>query len=82
MSTTRTTGAEKRKTAGLFDIRAIIGMLLGIYGVVLVIAGLTGSESQLAKTDGFNLNLWTGVGLLVAAAVFGIWTKLRPTVVE
>jgi drug/metabolite transporter (DMT)-like permease len=67
--------------AGLFDIRMIIGLLLGIYGVVLVVTSFFTSQEQLDKADGVDVNLWTGIGLLVAAAVFAAWARLRPIVV-
>jgi len=72
-----------KKTAGAFDIRVIIGGLLGFYGLVLLIVGLFfTSEDDLAKGDGFHVNLWTGIALLVTAAIFIAWARLRPIVVE
>jgi hypothetical protein len=72
----------RRQRAGVFDVRAVIGLLLGIYGVVLTITGLVSTGDQdLAKTDGVNLNLWTGLGLLLASAVFLTWARLRPVLV-
>jgi hypothetical protein len=68
------------KTAGAFDIRNIIGSLLGIYGVVLVLAGLFMDRAE-AKTGGVNANLWTGLALAVASAVFLLWARLRPIIV-
>jgi drug/metabolite transporter (DMT)-like permease len=68
--------------AGLFDIRTIIGLLLAIYGVILVATSFFTSEEQLAKTDGVDLNLWTGIGMVVAAAAFLGWARLRPIVVK
>jgi hypothetical protein len=74
----RTSGRK----AGAFDIRVFIGSLLGIYGVILLLTGLFGtSDADLAKADGLNVNLWTGIGLLVAAALFILWARLRPVVV-
>ncbi len=67
--------------AGLFDIRSIIGLLLGLYGVILVLTSFFTSDEQLAKADGVDVNLWTGLGLLVASAVFVAWARLRPIVV-
>ncbi len=65
-----------------FDIRTIIGALLGIYGLVITVVGLFfTSEDQLAKADGANVNLWTGIGLLVVASGFLLWVRLRPLVV-
>ena len=75
----QSTGAGK-KTAGAFDIRNIIGLLLGTYGVILLLAGLFADKS-LDKTGGVNANLWTGIALAVAAAVFLTWARVKPIVV-
>ena len=72
----------RRQRAGVFDVRMIIGLLLGIYGVVLTVTGLVGtSENDLAKANGVNVNLLTGIALIVAAAVFFVWSRLRPVLV-
>jgi hypothetical protein len=73
------TGAPA-KTAGAFDIRNIIGALLGIYGVILLLAGAL-LDAEEAKTGGVNANLWTGLGLAIAAAAFLVWARLRPIIV-
>lgn len=82
MSDTTTTddSADKPHKAGLFDIRNIIGALMGIYGVILTLAGLLGEHAP-EKTGGINANLWTGLGLLVVGAFFLIWARLKPIVV-
>lgn len=68
--------------AGAFDIRTFIGALLGIYSLVLLGVGWFGtSESELDRAGGINVNLWTGAGLLVAAAILLSWARLRPVVV-
>ena len=68
--------------AGAFDIRIFIAMLIGLYGVVLVAAGLVGtSDDELARADGVNINLWAGLGMIVFAACFLAWARLRPVVV-
>src|SRR6476619_7294003 len=72
---------EKAKVS-LFDIRNIIGALLGIYGVVLVIMSFATSDRQLAKASGVNANLWVGIGLLLFAIFFIVWAVLRPIVVD
>jgi len=72
-----------KKTAGAFDIRMIIAMLIGLYGVVLVITGLVAtSDADLDKADGININLWAGLGMTAVAALFLVWARLRPIVVE
>ena len=63
--------------AGAFDIRNIIGALLGVYGVILALAGLFG-DIEAEKTGDVNANLWTGLGLLVVAAFFLVWARLKP----
>jgi hypothetical protein len=67
--------------AGLFDIRFIIGSLIGLYGLILVLAGLFTSDAQVAKADGLNINLWAGIGMLVVGLGFILWARLRPIVV-
>lgn len=73
---------EKTHKAGAFDVRNFIGALLGIYGLILLPTGLFATdEAALAKADGLNVNIWTGIGLLVAGLVFIAWARLRPVVV-
>jgi LPXTG-motif cell wall-anchored protein len=82
-SSTGTESAPEKKAAGAFDVRNIIGALIGLYGLVLLVMGLIGpSEDDLAKTGGFNANLWVGLGMLVAGLGFILWSRLRPIVVE
>lgn len=71
---------ENKKTAGVFDIRNIIGALLGIYGIALLLAGIF-ADTAAEKTGDINANLWTGLGLAVASATFLTWARVRPTVV-
>ncbi len=68
-------------TAGAFDIRNVIGLLLGIYGLILVPMGLF-ADPAYEKTGGINANLITGIVLLLVAAVFLLWAKFRPIVVD
>ncbi|WP_208971145.1 hypothetical protein [Kineococcus rubinsiae] len=47
--------------------------------MVCLVAGLVSfSAADSAKTGGVNLNLWSGIGMLVLAAVFIVWTLSRP----
>ncbi|KAB1949895.1 hypothetical protein [Brevibacterium linens] len=67
------------KTAGAFDVRNFIGALLAIFGIILTIAGIVGfTPDEAERTGGVDANLWTGIGLVIAAAVFLIWARLRP----
>jgi hypothetical protein len=73
--------ARPRK-AGAFDIRLIIALLIGVYGVVLTIMGIGfTSDAARAKAAGVNINLWAGIGMLVFTVLFVLWARLRPLVV-
>ena len=74
------TGTTAPHKAGAFDIRNIIGALMGVYGVILALAGVFG-DPELEKTGDVNANLWTGLALVVVAVFFIGWTRLRPIVV-
>jgi hypothetical protein len=69
-----------KKTAGALDVRNIIGGLLGIYGIILTLMGLF-ADTEEDKTGGVNANLWAGLALLVVAAAFLVWWRVRPIVV-
>jgi hypothetical protein len=74
--------AETPRKAGAFDIRVFIALLIGFYGVVLLVAGLIGpSDAALEKADGWNVNLYAGMGMVVVSALFLLWARLRPVVV-
>lgn len=77
----RTESGEHKHSAGAFDIRNIIGMLMLIYAVLLVIASFLPGSGGDDRTGGINANLWTGLALLVVAAVFMLWARLRPIMV-
>ncbi|MDK7741863.1 tetraspanin family protein [Helcobacillus massiliensis] len=67
------------ETTGAFDIRMFIGALMALYGVILAALGLFAfSAADAEKTDGFNANLWVGVGLIVFGALMAIWAKVKP----
>ena len=72
---------EAPRRAGLFDIRVIIGGLIGIYGLILVITGFFTSDAQIEKSDGLNINLFAGIGMLVVSVAFIAWARWRPIVV-
>ncbi|NHA68303.1 hypothetical protein [Phycicoccus flavus] len=63
--------------AGAFDIRNIIGLLIGSYGLILLLMGIF-ADPETDKTGGVNANLWAGLALLVVGVVFIAWSRLRP----
>ena len=75
-----TKATSTKKTAGAFDIRVIIGSLLGIYGLILTVMGIFG-DPETDKTGGPNANLWAGLTLLLVAVLFLVWWRVRPIVV-
>jgi ABC-type transport system involved in multi-copper enzyme maturation permease subunit len=70
--------AAARKAANRFDIRRIIGGLFLLYGVILTVVGIFGSEATKTKASGINVNLWTGLGMLVFGALMVTWALTRP----
>jgi membrane-bound ClpP family serine protease len=78
----QSTGSAEKHEAGAFDVRNIIAGLIGLYGIVLVIVGLVDrSSAEMTKTGGVNANLWAGIVMVVVAAAFAAWSRLRPIVV-
>jgi hypothetical protein len=70
---------SKSTTASrLFDLRLIIGGLFVVYGVIVTIAGISPSQATLDKAEGVNINLWTGLAMLLLGVFFLGWLKLRP----
>jgi len=73
----------RRHTAGAYDVRTVIAGLIGLYGIVLTIMGLVSDNADdRAKTGDWNANLWSGIVMIVVAAAFALWLKLRPVVVD
>ena len=77
----RAPGEPPSAASQLFDLRTIIAVLFGFYGIILTILGLFfESEAQLQKAGGIEINLWTGIVMLVVAALFLLWALMRPLV--
>ncbi|WP_262425416.1 hypothetical protein [Brachybacterium sp. Z12] len=67
------------QTAGAFDIRNFIGILLGLFGLVLLGAGIFAfTPEAAAKTGGVNANLWAGLAMVIFGILFIVWTKVDP----
>jgi hypothetical protein len=71
-------GERVERAGNLFDLRRIIGGLFALYGLILVVMGLVVSDADVEKAAGINVNLWTGLGMLAAAAIFLVWAFARP----
>jgi hypothetical protein len=74
--------ARAARAANRFDIRRLIGGLFILYGVVLTIAGIVGSSTVKHKAAGINIDLWSGIGMLIFGALMVLWALTRPTVPE
>jgi hypothetical protein len=70
--------ARARRAANLFDLRRLIGGLFVLYGVILTVLGIGASDKEIEKAAGLNLNLWTGLSLLVVGALVLVWAFTRP----
>jgi hypothetical protein len=68
------------RIANRFDIRRIIGGLFLIYGVVLTVMGIVGSSHVKNKAAGINIDLWTGLAMLIVGGLMIAWALLRPVV--
>jgi hypothetical protein len=66
------------RIANRFDIRRIIGGLCVVYALILIATGIFGSEEVKNKAAGLNVNLWTGLAMLVFGALMIFWALARP----
>jgi hypothetical protein len=64
--------------ANRFDIRRIIGGLFLLYGAILVVVGIVGTSAIKHKAAGINVDLWTGLGMLVFGVLMIVWALQRP----
>jgi hypothetical protein len=78
MAETQPSRRRAAQAANLFDLRRIIGALFTIWGVLLIILGATDSTAEANKAAGININLYTGIGMLVLGLFFIAWALTRP----
>ncbi|MEU5838853.1 hypothetical protein ABZ820_35040 [Streptomyces diacarni] len=71
---------RSQTAARLFDVRRIIGGLFVVYGVIVTLAGVFASDEDLKKAQDININLWTGIGMLILGLAFLLWLRLSPTI--
>jgi hypothetical protein len=69
---------EAASKARLFDVRRVIGGLFVVYGLVVGIAGLFDSQTEIQKAQGVRVNLWTGLAMLALGVLFLLWQWWRP----
>src|SRR3954453_23982713 len=74
--------ARAARIANRFDIRRIIGGLFVLYSVILIITGIVGDHTVKNKAAGVNVNLYTGIAMLVVGVLMLVWPLPRPVVPE
>ena len=74
--------ADAARAANKFDIRRLIGALFCVYAAILIALGLFGSHHIKNKADGINIDLWTGLGMLVVGLLMLFWALSRPVMPE
>ena len=70
--------AEAARAANKFDIRRLIGALFILYSLILIALGIFGSHEIKNKAAGINVDLWTGLGMLLFGALMLFWALSRP----
>jgi hypothetical protein len=71
-----------KNRVGVFDVRLVIAVLFGAYGLVLTVLGIGFTPDQdIDRSAGVNINLWAGIGMLAFAGAFALWARLRPLTV-
>ena len=70
--------SREERAANLFDLRRIIGGVFVAWGILLTILGLTESDAEIHKAAGININLYAGIGMLIAGIIFLLWAFTRP----
>src|ERR1700712_415669 len=78
MAENPSTSRRAAQAANLFDLRRIIGGVFVVWGILLTILGITGSDAETHKASGININLWAGLGVLGVGIVFLLWAFTRP----
>jgi hypothetical protein len=62
----------------LFDVRAIIGGMFTLYGVIVTLLGIFDSSSEIDKAQGVRINLWMGLAMLALGLLMLLWLRLNP----
>ena len=69
---------QAARMANRFDIRRLIGGVFVLYALILLALGIFASHAVKTKAAGININLWTGIGMLIFGALMIFWALARP----
>jgi hypothetical protein len=59
------------------DIKIPIGLMFSIFGIILIIFGLSTNGSEIYEASlNINVNLWSGIGMLVFGAIMLLFSDL------
>lgn len=64
--------------ARLLDLRSYIAALFAIFGVIVTLSGIFATPAEIAKAQGINISLWTGLAMLLLSAGFTVWLFRAP----
>jgi hypothetical protein len=70
--------ARAARAANRFDIRRLIGGLFCLYALILIALGIFGSHHVKNKAAGINVDLWTGLAMLLFGCLMIFWALSRP----
>lgn len=80
--TSKETADDAVRSTRRFDLRRILGALFLAYGVIVTLVGIVNHSTDGDKTGGIQINLWTGIAMLIAGALFLLWDRLAPVPAE
>ena len=67
----------------VFELRTIIAILFGVYGVFCLIWGFGFTTAdEIRRAAGINVNLLMGVVMLLTSVGFSLWVVVRPVELE
>lgn len=73
---------EAARNSNRFDIRRLIVAVFTLNGLILTALGIFGSEHVKNKAAGINIDLWTGLAMLVFGGLMIFWALARPVAHE
>ncbi|MDQ1526890.1 MAG: hypothetical protein QOG18_1503 [Microbacteriaceae bacterium] len=72
---------EKRayvRSTRRFDLRNLLGALFVLYGIIVTILGIVNGAADNKQTGGIDINLWSGLAMLVLGVLFFLWQRWAP----